>query len=112
MAGTRSVSILVPITTPVRLLPRNPFRTQYVLTNLDAANFIRVGSHKQVNANAAAAADFNTGDPLTAGQHVSDDLDTDEVWAVANTAAVWVHIMEMTHNPRGPRVRERGTRTF
>lgn len=107
---TRTYSRSVPITTPILLLPYNADRVMYSLQNLDAGNYIAYSSNPNVAA--AGTATANEGFHVVAGQIVSDDMDVDRIFAVANTAAVIVTITEIVDaNPRtGSRQLERESR--
>ncbi len=95
---TSTFSVLVPITTPIRLLTENSSRLLYSIQNLDAANFIAVGSHPNLTAGAAANTD---GQEVVAGGYVSDDTDQAEVWAVANLLACRVTVQEVSYHETG-----------
>lgn len=105
---TRSFTVAV---TPTKLLESNPDRVMYSIQNLDAANYIAYGPNPNIAA--LGTANANEGFHVVAGQVVSDDMDTDEVYAIANTAAVIVTVTEITEvsNPRSRgRMSERESR--
>lgn len=97
---TRSSAYAVPITTPIRILDKNPNRVMYSIQNLDGTNYVAVATHPQVTAGTFGASE---GQHITAGQSVSDTDDKGEVWIVANTAAVNVAVLEVIEPKEGER---------
>lgn len=97
---SRSVSILVPITVPVRILTENPNRELYSIQNGDAANSVWVSPNREVT----AAAGSYQGQEVVARGYVSDDMDQGEVWAVSAAAAgVRITVQEtIFDDARGP----------
>jgi hypothetical protein len=96
---TYSRGLALPITVPTRLLTKNPFRLYYMLQNHDATNYLAYAPHSTVTAGTFLT---NEGTHLAAGQPVTDNADKDEVWAVANTAAVNITVVEVSKIPGGP----------
>lgn len=98
--ATTSTHMNVAITIPTLLLMENPNRVMYSIQNLDAANYIAVAAHQQVTAGAFSGSE---GQHITAGQSVSDTDDKGRVYAVANTAAVNVAVLEVVEPKEGQR---------
>jgi hypothetical protein len=94
---THSQCIQVQIT-PTLLLKRNKFRISYFIQNLDGANYVGVAPQGTV---AVALLNTNEGSRILAGDWVFDDDDTDEVWAVASIAPVYVVIREVSERIGG-----------
>ena len=99
---TSSFSMLVPITIPARILSANPNRLLYSIQNLDVANYIAIGPKNDITAGAFA---LHEGQHVAAQQPMSDDTDVGEVWAVANTAAVNIAVVEISDQPGAGRGR-------
>lgn len=78
------------------ILPRNPNRIAYSIQNVDAANYVAVSSKRSVTAGTLGV---DEGQHIIAGQSVNDTDDKDEVWIIANTAAVNVAVLEVTEVP-------------
>lgn len=93
---TSSFSILVPITRPLKILDKNPYRLLYSIQNRDAANYICISSDPLVT---AGVFNVHEGQALAAGQPMSDDTDQAAVYAVANTAACNIAIVEISVVP-------------
>jgi hypothetical protein len=119
---TSSFSVLVPIAvagglTSLKILDKNPYRLLYSIQNNDlpAVNYIAISADPLVTAGAFGV---HEGQHLAAGQPMSDDTDQATVYAVANTAPVWIAIVEISEsppepekkgNPRGPHMRPEET---
>jgi hypothetical protein len=95
---TYSMGFNLPITIPTRLLQANKNRKYYMIQNHDAANYLAFSPNPHV---VAGVFDGNEGAHLAAGQPVTDNVSKAEVWAVANTAAVNVTVVEVTKIPSG-----------
>ena len=92
---TSSYATQVPVLA-IKLLDRNENRLLYSIQNLDGANYIAIGSDDQV---VAGIYNLHEGQHIAAGQPMSDDTDLGEVWAIADTAAVNVAIVEISERP-------------
>jgi len=99
---TSSIHIAAPAqaagVSPVKLLEANPFRVMYSIQNLDATNFIAVAAHSHVTAGTYSGSE---GQHITAGQSVSDTDDKGQVYAIADTGACNVAILEVSEPTAG-----------
>lgn len=77
---------------PTELLKRNSHRIYYFIQNIDAANFIAVAPQNNV---AVGGNTLSEGVPILAGDYMEDTDDLDAVWGIADTAAVFVVIVEV-----------------
>jgi hypothetical protein len=93
---TSPFSVLVPITIPLKILDKNPYRLLYSIQNRDVANYICISSDPLVTAGVFGV---HEGQALAAGQPMSDDTDQAAVYAVANTAACNIAIVEISVVP-------------
>jgi hypothetical protein len=93
---TFSRGVAIVITTPTRVLTKNPFRQYYMLQNHDLANYVAFGPRPTVTAGGYTT---NEGTHLAPGQPVTDNSDKDEVWVVADTATVNITVVEVSLLP-------------
>lgn len=95
---TRHFNIAVPVANSILILDRNDNRAEYSFQNMEPAggNFVCFGADPQVTCPAIGAEDHNTGQRIVPAQFLSDDIDTDRVYARANTLAVNVSVVEIT----------------
>jgi len=73
-------------TTSIRLLPSNPKRKSYDIVNNGSAT-IYLGADQGVT--------VDSGEPLLAGEKVSDDTDDEDVYAISGAADQDVRITEI-----------------
>jgi len=91
-----AVAVYAANTPATKLLDANPNRLYYSVQNLDAANYIALGTNPLVTAGVYG---INEGQHLAAGQPMSDDTDKGPVYACANGAIVNVSIYEVSTIP-------------
>lgn len=97
---TYSMGMALPIAIPTRLLTANPYRLYYMIQNNDAANYLAFSPRASVTAGVFAG---DEGTHLAAGQPITDNSDQGEVWAVANTAAINITVVEVSEIPESRR---------
>jgi len=83
---------------PTELLKSNPQRIYYFIQNIDAANFIAVAPQNNV---AVGGNTLSEGTRILAGDYMEDTDDLGPVWGIADTAAVFVIIVEVIENIGG-----------
>lgn len=94
--STFNSGVTVTVAAPVRLLGANARRVLYSIQNHDVANYIALSPSQSVTAGVYGRAE---GQHLAQGQPMSDNCDKSEVWAIANTADVYVTVVEITDFP-------------
>lgn len=93
---THSIGMALPLAAPTRLLTANEYRLYYMIQNHDGANYLAFSPQQTVTAGAFLG---NEGTHVAFGQNMTRNDDLDEVWAIPNTAAVNITVVEVTEIP-------------
>jgi len=93
---TYSMGLALPIAPSTRLLTANPYRLYYMIQNNAPVNYLAFSPKQTVTAGVFAG---DEGTHLAAGQPITDNSDQGEVWAIANTAAVNITVVEVSDIP-------------